>query len=132
VEVALCGSTPYYDELLAKFRSAQAFWGLSDQLLAQYDFRFVPDWFTILYPKDPWAPTIEWIEKVVMGVVAVDVRDIRVSWKDENLQDKEWERTLVHELGHLYCHEHPELRVAWDPYHQATEVWAKADAYHYK
>ena len=123
VEVALCGRTPYYSELVDKFRSAKDYWGLSDAALAPYELRLVPDWFNVILSHEPWE------EVRCMGVVAMDVREIRVSLR--RFGNDDWVRTLAHEFGHIYCHEHPELGLGWDPRHKATEVWAKANAYCY-
>jgi len=125
VEVAICNVMPYYDELLAKLQDAKKFWELSDAALAPYEIRFVPAWFDVILCHEPWD------ERPCMGVTAMDVREIRVSFKGEKTAQKEWERTLVHEFAHVYCHEHPEFGAAWDPMHRLEEVWKRADAYHF-
>jgi len=126
VEVALCRRTPYYNELLKNLKDAQEFWGLKDEVLKPYEIRFVPDYFDVVVSHEPWEVIL------CLGVVAMDVREIRVSLQGDAGEEHAWWRTLAHEFGHLYCHEHPELDVGWDPTHKCSEVWARANSYQAK
>lgn len=123
VEVALCGRTPTYAHLRTAIQEAKDLWHLSDAALAPYELRFVPSWFSVITSHEPFK------EIDCLGVVAMDVREIRVSLRGDKKEEHYWERTLVHEFAHIYCHEHPEFAVGWDPHHKMKPVWELVDAY---
>lgn len=123
VEVALCGRTPYYDDLKRHLTLAKDYWGLSDKALKSFEIRFVPEWFDIVTTFDPWS------EMACVGAVVMHMREIKIAFHGATDEEEAWDRTLVHEFAHIYCHEHPELGVAWDPEHKATEVWKKVNDY---